>query len=77
MGVCGFRGPRELSSAHVCGCSRDWQHDHPGQAMEVGTGKEAINFGGNSTSESEIKNVNISRPQLPLTASCVQVGAPQ
>ncbi|MXQ94370.1 hypothetical protein E5288_WYG001150 [Bos mutus] len=58
--------------AHDCGSSQNWQHDHPGQEMEVGAGKETRNFSGNSTSESEIKHVNRSPPQSPLTASYVQ-----
>ena len=77
MGVCGIEGPGELSSAHDCGSSQNWQHDHPGQEMEVGAGKETRNVSGNSTSESEIKHVNRSPPQSPLTASYVQVGTPQ
>lgn len=77
MGACGTVGPRELANAHDCGRSRDRQHGHRGQEMEVGTGKEARNFRGDSTSESEIKKVNMNPPPSPLTASYVQVGAPQ
>lgn len=77
MGACGTAGPRELSNAHDCGRSRDRPHDHWGQEMEVGTGKEARNVRGNSTSESEIEKVSINPTRSPLIASYVQVGAPQ